>query len=312
MTKVYAMTLKISGTDKKVKWSSSNHKIATVSKKGRVKGKKSGKCTVTAKVCGIKFKCKVTVKSLKKTKEAEADFKSVTLNITSLKIDVNNIKYISDGMPVMGNGQGHFTIRLLNNKKDVTWTSSDDEIATVSKGRITAHSEGKCKIEAVVGKSKYICKVRVTDLNDAKLIYNQESIYEMLGLINVDRVKAKVAPLSFKESLNTIADVRAKECYSEFSHTRPDGSPYYSVYNDIDLKKGTFIGENIAYVYNVTSDMDSLCKVAYKALYHSKGHRENMLDPSYKQIGIGIYTYIYGDDGFTYAKNFYTQEFYCK
>ncbi len=55
--------LKVKGTTKKVKWSSSNKKIATVSKKGVVKGKKAGSCKVFAKVAGVKLKCKVTVKS---------------------------------------------------------------------------------------------------------------------------------------------------------------------------------------------------------------------------------------------------------
>ena len=54
--------LKLKNTKKKVKWSSSNKKIATVSKKGKVKGKKAGKVTITAKAGKKKYKCKVTVK----------------------------------------------------------------------------------------------------------------------------------------------------------------------------------------------------------------------------------------------------------
>lgn len=54
--------LKVKNTKKKVKWKSSNKKVATVSKKGKVKGKKPGKATITAKVGKKKYKCKVTVK----------------------------------------------------------------------------------------------------------------------------------------------------------------------------------------------------------------------------------------------------------
>ena len=46
---------------KKIKWKSSNKKIATVSKKGVVKGKDDGDCTITAKVGKKKLKCKVVV-----------------------------------------------------------------------------------------------------------------------------------------------------------------------------------------------------------------------------------------------------------
>lgn len=56
--------LKLSGTKKKVKWSVKNKKIATVSKKGLVKGKKKGTTFVYAKVSGKKkLRCKVIVKA---------------------------------------------------------------------------------------------------------------------------------------------------------------------------------------------------------------------------------------------------------
>ena len=54
--------LKVTGTKKKVKWSSSNKKIAKVTKKGIVKGIKVGKAVITAKVGTKKYKCKVTIK----------------------------------------------------------------------------------------------------------------------------------------------------------------------------------------------------------------------------------------------------------
>ena len=61
-------TLKITGTSKKVKWSSSNKKVATVNSKGKVKAKKKGTATITAKVGGKKYKCKITVKKANKIK----------------------------------------------------------------------------------------------------------------------------------------------------------------------------------------------------------------------------------------------------
>lgn len=56
------VTLKLKNNKKKIKWSSSNKKVATVTSKGKVKGKKVGKATITAKVGKKKYKCKVTVK----------------------------------------------------------------------------------------------------------------------------------------------------------------------------------------------------------------------------------------------------------
>ncbi len=54
-------TLKVTGTSKKVSWSSSNKKVAAVSAKGVVTAKKAGSAKITAKVAGKKLVCSVTV-----------------------------------------------------------------------------------------------------------------------------------------------------------------------------------------------------------------------------------------------------------
>lgn len=110
-TKVYilkgeSVKLKIKGTKKKVTWKSSKKKVATVSKKGKVKAKKAGKATITAKVKGKKYKCKVIVetkkqrkKRLKKEtakKEAAKQAKQETKKKTGSESDANTDK--SKGM----------------------------------------------------------------------------------------------------------------------------------------------------------------------------------------------------------------------
>lgn len=61
-------TLKLTGTTDTVKWKTSNKKIATVSQKGKVKGIKKGKVTITATVNKKNYKCVVTVKKAKVVK----------------------------------------------------------------------------------------------------------------------------------------------------------------------------------------------------------------------------------------------------
>lgn len=56
------LTLKLTGTKKAVKWSSSDKTVATVSSKGKVTAKSEGNVTITAKVQSKKYTCKVTVK----------------------------------------------------------------------------------------------------------------------------------------------------------------------------------------------------------------------------------------------------------
>lgn len=54
-------TLKVTGTKKKVTWSSSNSKIVKVDKKGKITAKKKGTATIYFKVDGKKYAVKVTV-----------------------------------------------------------------------------------------------------------------------------------------------------------------------------------------------------------------------------------------------------------
>lgn len=58
------ITLKVKGTKKKAKWSTSNKKVATV-KNGKVTAKREGRATITCKVNGKKLTCKVTVSKCK-------------------------------------------------------------------------------------------------------------------------------------------------------------------------------------------------------------------------------------------------------
>lgn len=58
------LQLKVSGGSGKVTWSSSNKKVAAVSKNGLVTAKSKGSCTITAKKAGKKYTCKVKVNAL--------------------------------------------------------------------------------------------------------------------------------------------------------------------------------------------------------------------------------------------------------
>lgn len=57
------VTLKVSGTKKAVKWSTSNKAVATVTQKGTVKAIKKGTAKITATVDKKKYICTVTVKA---------------------------------------------------------------------------------------------------------------------------------------------------------------------------------------------------------------------------------------------------------
>ena len=87
--------LKLKNNNGNVKWSSSNKKVATVSSKGKVKGKRAGKATITAKVGSKKYKCKITVKDIINVKLPKTPFKvsSYEDGILVATYKITNISY---------------------------------------------------------------------------------------------------------------------------------------------------------------------------------------------------------------------------
>ena len=88
----------------KVTWKSSKKKVATVSKKGKVKAKKAGKTTITAKVGKKKYKCRVIVRnktnnvSQNVTKPAN-DNQNVTNKVTVTKAEGTTVRPITTTKP---------------------------------------------------------------------------------------------------------------------------------------------------------------------------------------------------------------------
>jgi serpin B len=82
---------------KKVKWKSSNKKIATV-KKGIVKAKREGKVKITATYQGKKYKVRITVKA-KKTKKQKYTWKTET--ISTLQQGVKLLDFAEDGKNIL-------------------------------------------------------------------------------------------------------------------------------------------------------------------------------------------------------------------
>ena len=127
-------------------WASSNKKIVTVDKNGKIKaGKKTGtaKITVTLK-SGKKATLKVKVQTAKvKTTKISGLKKNVTLK-KGQKLTLKPV------------------ISPLTSQEKVTYTSSNKKIAAVtSKGVITAKKKGTVKITVRSGRKSYVVKVKV-------------------------------------------------------------------------------------------------------------------------------------------------------
>ena len=124
----YGRKLNITGTNKKVKWSSSDSSIASVSQGGYVKAKSPGVVTIKAVVGKKTYKSKITIKQ-------------------TAYLDLYDTR----------------SMKFLETNKKVKYYSSNSKIASInSKGKVTAKKVGTVKITVKTGSKKYSCTLKVT------------------------------------------------------------------------------------------------------------------------------------------------------
>lgn len=104
--------------------------------------------------------------------------------------------------------------------------------------------------------------------------------WEVLRLTNIERHKKGVGPLIMAPELITTADLRAKEITQEYSHTRPNGTPFYVAIDHVFILN-KITGENIA-------KMAKTPEQVVAAWMNSPGHRANMLKGAFTYFGCGV------------------------
>ena len=158
--------LKIKGTKKKVKWSSTKKSVATVNKKGVVTAKKKGTAYIKAKVGKKTYKCKVTVKSKKAPAKPAPTTPSAPVNppaeptatptTAPAKTPVLSATSLS-----MRKGE-YYQLSVQDPKHLPVWTSSNKNIAEVdSQGKVHAINVGTTEIKVDAG-IVLTCTVTVT------------------------------------------------------------------------------------------------------------------------------------------------------
>ena len=113
-------------------------------------------------------------------------------------------------------------------------------------------------------------------LGDNSGSFNSDIAKEVLTLVNQKRQENGLAPLSWNKTLAKAADIRATEIVVSFSHTRPDGSEWWSA------GAQTQMGENLAFGQTSATEV-------VEAWMKSSTHRGNILSGSYSVIGVSCY-----------------------
>ncbi len=119
---------------------------------------------------------------------------------------------------------------------------------------------------------------------------------EILRLTNVERQKAGVPALENEPKAYYFASVRAEEVSVLWDHVRPNGQMFYHIY----AENGIFYmncGENLYACTGYSSEqlqsdaeyISTYAKEAVDGWMNSPAHKENLLNPDFTSIVIGIY-----------------------
>lgn len=114
---------------------------------------------------------------------------------------------------------------------------------------------------------------------DTETAKRNEAILETVALINAERAKESLSPLTLDYRLCLAAQVRAEEATKSFSHIRPNGTRCFTVLAEAGITYHS-AGENLAGHFQTT-------EAAVKAWMASPTHKENILSPKYSRIGMG-------------------------
>lgn len=253
---------------KKVVWSSSNKKVATVSSNGKVKAKKNGKATITAKLKGTKIKttCKIVVGT----------------PVTKVKIDKKSLE-LEEG------SKAKLKVTLSPKKptsKKVTYKSSKKSVVTVnSKGEIKAVKAGNAKITVTAadgtGKSA-TCKVTVKGKKVVTPPADPDIAAESIAL---NETSLSLLP---GESKKLSAAVKPDNATNKTVTWKSSAPAVVTVSNDGTVKA---VGEGTASVTaSASNGKSAVCsvKVAYKGAVSNQSELNQAL--SSKMVSDIIYT----------------------
>lgn len=121
----------------------------------------------------------------------------------------------------------------------------------------------------------------VPDVDESVDQSQMNYIRQVVSLVNQERAGYGLSALTIDTTLQSAAAVRAKEIVSSFSHTRPNGSDFSTIFKEFNVSYRTG-GENLAWGQRSPEEVVA-------AWMNSPSHRANILNSGFNKIGVGIY-----------------------
>lgn len=114
-----------------------------------------------------------------------------------------------------------------------------------------------------------------------KLTVDADSETKMFALVNDERTKVGVGKLDWNPKIVPVAENYATDMWkrSYFSHYSPEGKDVGDRLNEAHIPF-QIAGENLALAPTLS--------IAHSGLMNSQGHRENILNPEFHKVGIGV------------------------
>ena len=191
---------------------------------------------------------------------------SVSESVTNEKTDETKLTNITTEIPTKETSSSESSTNENNNQEKTT-----EETKTTKKETTTKNSTVKKETTTKAKTTKKQLPEKTTTSFEK----------EIFDLINEYRKSAGVKELKWSSTLHNLAAIRAEESSVKWSHTRPNGKNFVSVFNEYGIDAG-YVGENLA---NGPQDAEKIMK----ALMNSSSHKKNILSSSFSQVGVSAY-----------------------
>ena len=144
-----------------ITYSSSNTDVVTVSNSGQVKAVGSGTATITVMVNDVKLTCIARCNLGTTAENTGGDTGTAVSGTLILQNPYNPGSHTSDITLQVGESVTMSLVDQNGNKAgNVSWTSSNGGVVTVTNGKITRVGTGTVEISAIYGGKSYTCTVR--------------------------------------------------------------------------------------------------------------------------------------------------------
>ena len=163
-------------------------------------------------------------------------------------------------------------------KQEDTTVKSNNQTTKQSSNQSSAKEETNTVNEAPVEQSA----PAYDPVAEAQAVVDStyDSASRVIALTNLYRAQNGLGTLSYDPTLTQIAQTRAEEIITCWSHTRPDGTNATALASEYGLSY-RILGENLG---EYQSSADQVCN----DWMNSPGQRANMLNGSFGRIGVGI------------------------